>query len=220
MYFRNRAEAGRKLAEGLLDYQKESCAVIALSEGAVIIGAQIAMKLHAPLSILLTEPINLPGEPDPIAAISSGGTFTYNNMYSAGQLEEFREEFHGYIEEQRLQKFHKLNKLVGHDGEIRKQLLKHRVIILASDGLNSGFSLDVADDFLKPIALKRLIIATPLASVTAVDRMHLLADEILCLSVPGYYINTNHYYDENTIPDQEGITQIIRNNSLTWATTK
>lgn len=220
MYFKSRAEAGRKLAEDLKEYQHEKCSVVALSEGAVIVGAQIAMKFHAPLSILLTEPITLPGEPDPVAAISSGGTFTYNNLYSAGQLEEFTSEYHGYIEEQRLQKFHRLNQLVGHEGAIKQQLLKNRVVILVSDGLNNGFSLDVAQDFLKPVPLKRLIIATPFASVAAVDRMHLLADEILCLSVPEYYINTNHYYEDNTIPDQDGITQIIRNNSLTWATTK
>lgn len=220
MYFKNRAEAGRKLASKLSPYKNQNCAIVALSEGGLLVGAQIAMRLHTGLSLLMTEKITLPGEPDPIAAMGSTGTFTYNNLFSVGQLEEFNAEYHGYIEEERLKKFHRLNQLVSKEGEIDKKFLKHRVVILVSDGLNNALSLDIAADFIKPIAVKKLIVATPLASVPAVDRMHLLADEVYCLSVPENYMNTNHYYEDNSVPDHAGLQQIIRDISLTWATTK
>lgn len=216
MYFHNRAEAGRKLAKELAHYEGQQVVVLALSPGAVIIGAQIAMKLHAHVALLLTESIFLPGETDPLAAMSSAGTFTYNNMFSPGQLEEYITEYHHYIEEKRIEKLHKLNKLMGKDGEVKKDYLRNHIVIVVSDGLSSGFSLDIAAALLKTVAIKRLVVATPLASIPAVDRMHLFGDEIICLSVVANWFNTNHYYDDNTIPSTEHLFDLIRNISLNW----
>lgn len=217
MYFKNRAQAGRELAHKLAGYENQLCTVMALSEGAVLVAAPIAIRLHAPLTILFTERIDIPGESDPYGTVSSGGTFTTNNMFSAGQLEEFAMEFYQHFEAQKLEKFHRLNQLIGQGGEINHIILKNRTIILVADGLSTGLSLDVAADFLKPIDIKRLVIVTPFASINAVDRMHLIGDEIYCLSVPENYMNTNHYYDDNTIPNHEQLMQIIDSNSLHWA---
>lgn len=216
MYFRNRADAGRKLANKLGHLKQSNVSVVALSEGAAIVGAQIAMQLHGSLMLLLTEKIMLPGEPEAIATIGAAGTFTYNNMFSPGQLEEFTGEFHGYIEEQRIEKVHRLNVLVGHDGEIRPEFLRHHAVVLVSDGLASGYSLDIAYEFLKTIAIKKLIIATPLASVNAVDRMHVVGDEICCLSVIENYITTDHYYDDNTVPPVADLFRMMKNIPVNW----
>lgn len=216
MYFKNRAEAGRKLYKELAKYEGKQIAVVALSPGAVIIGAQVAMKLHADLVLLLTENIFLPGETDPIAALSSGGTFTYNNMFSPGQIEEYVSEYHHFIEERRIEKMHKLNRMVGKGGEISKDKLRNHIVIVVSDGLSSGFSLDIAASYLKTVAIKKLVVATPLASVPAVDRMHLFADEIVCLSVVVNYFTTDHYYDDNTIPSMDHLIELIKNLALNW----
>lgn len=216
MYFRNRAQAGRTMFKELSKFEGQQVAIVALSPGAVIIGAQIAMKLHADLVLLLTENIFLPGETDPIAALSSGGTFTYNDMFSPGQIEEYVSEYHHFIEEKRIEKMHQLNRMIGEGGEISKDKLRNHIVIVVSDGLSSGFSLDIAASFLKTVAIKRLVVATPLASVSAVDRMHLFADEIVCLSVVVNYLNTNHYYDDNTIPSMQHLIELIKNLSLNW----
>lgn len=216
MYFKNRAIAGKKLADKMLKYQKDPVAVVALSEGSVIVAAQVAMRLHGSLSILLTEDIFLPGEHEPIAAITSAGTFTKNRMFSVGQLEELLMDYRNFVEEQRLQSFHHLNMLMSHEGEIKKEYLRRHVVILVSDGLINGFSLDVAYDYLKTIAIKKLVVATPVASVKAVDRMHLVADDIYCLDVKPNYISTDHYYDDNYIPQQEKMYKIMERISVNW----
>lgn len=216
MYFKNRAEAGRKLAGKLDHYKKSNSVVIALTPGAVIIGAQVAMKLHATLMMLMTENIILPGENMPLAAVSSEDTFTYNNKFSIGEIEELQSEFLNVIESQRLEKLHHLHALLGHGGEIHRELLRNRNVILVSDGLSSGFSLDVAADYLKPVKTKRLIIATPIASIPAVDRMHLIGDEVVCLSVAENYMDTNHYYDDNTVPSPEDLLKIIMTMPVHW----
>lgn len=217
MYFKNRAEAGKKLAQQLSGYRPDNIAVVALSEGALIVGAQIAMQLHGSLSLLLTRNIFLPGENDPIAAITSSGTFTKNQLFSAGQLEELLIDYHTLVDERRRQQMHDMNQLVDHDGEVKKEYLRRHVVILASDGLSNGFSIDVAYDFLKTVAIKKLIVATPVASVQAVDKMHLLSDEIVCLDVKPNYISTNHYYDDNTIPSRDGMGQVMRQIAVNWA---
>lgn len=215
-YFKNRAEAGRLIAKELKGYEKQHCAVVALSPGAVLVGAQIAMQLHASLAVLMTEQITLPGELEPLAAITSDNTFTYNNKFSAGEIEAMHSEYLGVIESQRIEKLHKLHVLLGKDGEVRRELLNRHTVIVVSDGLQNGMSLDIAQDFLKPVHIEKLVIVTPIASVHAVDKMHLIGDGLVCLSVPADYMNTDHYYEDNVVPDAEGIFKIISSLPVHW----
>ncbi len=64
--------------------------------------------------------------------------------------------------------------------------------------------------------MERLVVATPIASVMAIDRMHLLGDDIYCLSVLPNYIATDHYYDENDIPAGDDLRILMRDISLSW----
>src|ERR1044072_6939303 len=112
MYFESRTAAGKTLAEELEEKYKDApCAVVALSDGGVMVGAQIALKLHAVLGMLLTEPINLPREDEAVAGISETGSFAYNNMYAQGEIEEFISEYRGYIEEQKYNKLSEMHRL-------------------------------------------------------------------------------------------------------------
>ncbi|HEX7963557.1 MAG TPA: phosphoribosyltransferase family protein [Candidatus Saccharimonadales bacterium] len=211
MYFKSRVEAGQKLAAQITKkYAGQPCAVIGLSDGGVMVGAQIAMQLHCVLTMLMSEAIELPREPEAIAGISQDGSFSYNSAYSPGELEDLVAEYHGLIEQEKLAKIQDMHRLVGHGGGlIRKDLLRDHTVILTSDGLSNGFSLDIAAEFLKPINVKRLVIATPLASVAAVDRMHILADEIFCLSVVEDYITTDHYYDTQDVPSHDLVVKTV-----------
>jgi putative phosphoribosyl transferase len=210
MYFKSRAQAGKLLGEQLVKkYHGKECAVVALSDGAVMVGAQIAAPLRCVMTLLLTEAINLPREDVAIAGMSQSGALSYNDYYSPGEIEEFVAEYHNLIEQQKIDKLQNINKLLGKGGLIKRSLLHDRNIILVSDGLASGFSLDIAIEFLKPIRTKKIIIATPFASVAAVDRMHILTDEIDCLSVIPDYISTDHYYETQDIPDHDKIVRII-----------
>lgn len=216
MYFASRVEAGQRLAKELDKYRYENCAVVALSDGGIVVGAQIAQALHCVLTMLLVEAIKVPGEPEAVGAINQDGGFTYNNMYSSGQLEELTSEFHQFIEADRLQKFHDMNRLLGQGGLIRRDLLYGHNVILVSDGFNNAYSLDAAVEYLKPVKTEKLIVATPLASVPAVDRMHIQVDEIHCLSVIDNYVDTNHYYQDNRVPDHETLVKTIQSVVLNW----
>lgn len=197
-------------------YRYENCAVLALDDGGVMVGAQIASALHCVLMMLISAEINLPREPKAIAGVTPGGSLTYNSEYSEGEIEELTGEYHSYIEQEKLNGIHKLNQLVGAGGIIDRRLLKGHNVILVSDGLAAGFTLDLAAEFLKTINIEKLIVATPLASVTAVDRMHILADDIYCLDVVADYITTDHYYDKQDVPDHDKAVKIIEQIILRW----
>lgn len=217
MYFESRAQAGQMLAAQLVDkYRYENCVVVALSDGAVQVGEQIAGALHCILTMLLVEDIQIPGESLSFGGVSQNGGFTYNGMFSAGEIEEYASEFHGYLEEQKREAFQKINRLLGDGGIIDNDMLRDHVVILVADGLDNGASLDVAVDFLKPIRIKRLIAATPVASVPAVDKLHMVADELHVLDVKENFMGINHYYERNDIPTHEETIAKINQIVLNW----
>lgn len=217
MYFKSRVHAGQLLASQIAKtYKNEKCAVVALSDGAVMVGAQIAMELHCVLTMLLTDAIQLPHENTAIAGINHDGSFAYNNFYSPGEIEEFVSEYRSFIEQEKMQKMQEMHRLEGRGGLIRKNLLAGHTVILVADGLSNGFSLDLAAEYLKPIKIKRLIVATPFASVPAVDRMHILADEIFCLNVIQDYISTDHYYETQDVPPHEKVVRTIEQIVTHW----
>jgi predicted phosphoribosyltransferase len=217
MYFASRVQAGRMLASQLVPkYRYENCAIVALNNGGVVIGAQIAMQLHCPLNMLMTQEINLPREPDAVGAIAQDGSVTYNNAMSGYVLGELESEYYHYIEQEKMSKLQEMHRILGDGGTIRKDLLRGRYIILVSDGIKSPHSLDITVQYLKPVATEGLIIATPLASVDAVDYMHVLADDLFVLSVIDNYMDTDHYYDAQDVPDSQKIVEIIEKIVLNW----
>ena len=217
MYFESRAEAGLKLADELAPvYRYENCIVMALSDGAVQVGEQIAAALHCILTMLLIEEIEIPGENATFGGVSEGGDFTYNAAFSPGEIHEYVSEFHGYLAEQKRKAFQRINRLIGGNGTLDRRMLHDHVIILVSDGLDEGVALDVAVDFLKPVRVKRLVIASPVASVAAVDKLHILADELHILDVKENYMGTDHYYEQNDIPSHDETVAKINQILLNW----
>ncbi|AHB42365.1 phosphoribosyltransferase [Candidatus Saccharibacteria bacterium RAAC3_TM7_1] len=217
MYFESRTQAGALLAMQMVEkYRFENCAVVALSDGGVLVGEQIASALHCILTMLLIENIEVPGESIDFGGMSQGGGFTYNGMFSAGELEGYINEFHGYLDEQKREAFQKINRLLGDGGLIDKDMLQDHVVILVSDGVDSGAAIDVAMDFLKPIRTQRVVVATPLATVPAVDKLHLVADELHILDVKENFMGVDHYYEDNTIPSHEETIAKINQIVLNW----
>jgi len=215
-YFNNRIEAGKLLSGQLTPYASQNCAIVSLSEGGIVLGLEIAKQIHASLYFLTTEKVAIPGEPEPVAMLSSGGTFTYNNAYSTGELENISSEYRNVIEGRKLEAFQKLNRISRDEGTIPKTLLKNHNVILVSDGFNNGLSLDIASDFLKSVKTKKLIVATAVASVSAVDKMHLVADEIYCLGVIQDYIDTNHYFSDNRLPRHHDLIDSMEDVITHW----
>jgi len=217
MYFESRIHAGQQLAAQLFErYRYENCVVVALSDGGVIVGEQIAAQLHCALTMLLVEDIDIPGESLSFGGVSQSGAFTYNSEFSQGEVNEYTSEYHGYLEDQKRQAFQRINRLIGDGGLVDYNLLRDRTIILVSDGFANSIVLDVALDFLKPVRYHRLVIAAPVAAEQAVDTLHVAADELHILDVKVNFFDTNHYYTDNEIPTHEETVDKINKIILNW----
>lgn len=217
MYFSSRADAGTKLAQELFaTYRYENCIVVALTDGAVQVGQQIATALHTPLTLLLSETIDIPGEGLQFGTLNQSGRFVYNGMFSTGEVEEYYAEFHGYLDDQKRAKMSQMNQLLGAGGIVEEPMLREHNVIVVSDGLANGGSLDAAADFLKPLNILKFIIAAPIASVEAVDRAHIVGDELHFLSVTDNFFDVNHYYDVTDIPSHEETITLLNQVVLNW----
>lgn len=217
MYFEDRTQAGRLLAEQLFDrYRYENCAVLSLTDGGVLIGEEIAAWLHCALMLIVSEDIEIPGENMSFGGVSQSGNFTYNSELSGGEIYEYTSEFHGYLDEKKREAFQRINRLIGDGGTVDKDLLRDRVVILVSDGFGDDASIDVALDFLKPIRIQRLVVAAPIATVPAVDRLHVAADELHILDVKTNYLGVDHYYERNDLPSHEETIAHINQVILNW----
>lgn len=217
MYFESREQAGQLLATELVQkYRYENCAVVALSDGGVMVGEQIAAQLHCVLTMLLTEDIEVPGESLTFGNVTQTGNFVYNSEFSTGEIDEYTSEFHGYLEDQKREAFQRMNRLLGDGGLVDYNLLRDRNIILVNDGLADAGVFDAAMDFLKPIRIKRLIAAIPVVAERAVDTLHIMADELHILDVKTNYFDTNHYYTTNDIPSHEETIDKINKIILNW----
>src|SRR3990167_7480697 len=88
--FKNREEAGKRLAKRLENYAKEDVVVYALPRGGVVVGAEVARALHAPLDILTARKIGHPDFPEfAIAAVGQNG-YVVKNKEAASAIGEDR----------------------------------------------------------------------------------------------------------------------------------
>lgn len=217
MYFESRSQAGQLIAAQLVaTYRYEDCAVLALNPGGVLVGEQIAAQLHCPLMMLLSERIDVPGENTTFGAVADGGGFTYNSEFSSGEIDAYTTEFRGYLDDKKREATSAINKLLGDGGVVDIALLQDRNIILVSDGYYDLSIVEVALNFLKPIRTKKLIFAAPIATIPAVDRLHVAADELHILDVKENFMGVDHYYTDNTIPDTGLIVAKISQIVLNW----
>ena len=74
MSFRNRTDAGRKLAKALAAYKDEHPVILGLPRGGVPVAAEVAGALNAPLDLILVRKIGAPIQPElAMGAVVDGG---------------------------------------------------------------------------------------------------------------------------------------------------
>lgn len=215
-YFASRTQAGALLAQYAQKYRYDDTIVLALSPGAVVVGVELARNLHSLIAMLMTKDIYLPDGRTIVGIINEQGGFIHNNAFSTGELEEFESEYRNHIEQAKMESMHSLHVAIGQGGEISPDYFRNRVVIVVTDGALSGTSFDMAYEFLKGVHYHKLVMATPIASVEAIDKMHVLADDLICLSAKSAPLDVNHYYEDNTLPNKDQTLQLLQDIILQW----
>jgi putative phosphoribosyl transferase len=192
--FKNRKEAGVKLAEELKDFAEErDLLVLALPRGGVVTGAEISNRIKAPLDVLIVRKIGHPWQPElAVGAVSETGSIVYNEevVSSVGVTKEYlRRE----IERQRGETARRQQ--MYRDGR-RLPNLGGRSIILVDDGIATGATMKAAVEALKREQIGMLIIAVPVAPPDTAAVLQKIADVFICLEIPDDFMAVGSYYEE------------------------
>jgi len=201
--FRDRADAGRALAQRLAAYKDGDCVVLALPRGGVPVAVEIARALNAPLDLVLVRKIGLPRQPElAAAAVVDGGApeivvndevvanAGIDSAYIAGQakleLAEIERRRRVYLE-----------------GRLHIPLVG-RTLILVDDGIATGTTVRAALAALKRRSPRRLILAVPVAARETIGSLRRMVDEVVCLDMPEpFHAIGMHYRDFHQLEDGE-----------------
>jgi len=205
------------LADQLMDYRYENTAVLALSPGGVVVGEQIARRLHTALSLLLTSRITAPGDDSLVlGTLDQTGLFTYNSMIAAGEMEEYLQDMRTWVEEEKLRHLYEMTTVVGEHGLVDPSQLEGRNVIIATDGVKNGLSFDAALNFLRRIHTEKLIAAIPVGPAEVIERLEHQVDELHYLYLPENFFTVSHYYTDEDRIDPDSVMERINNVVARW----
>ena len=210
MPFGNRTEAGRELAVSLAGYKDQRPVVLALPRGGVVVAAQVAAALAAPLDLILVRKVGVPFQPElAMGAVVDGGAsivvrnedvIRYAGIEAADFTAACRSEF-AEIERRRQLYL---------SGRERAEIAGCTAIVI-DDGVATGATTRAALRATRLRDPKRLVLAVPVAPTESLAELREEADDIVCLEHHDMFGALGHYYgDFRQIADSEVIEILAR----------
>ena len=205
MPFRDRRDAGVRLAAQLAGYKAESPVVLALPRGGVPVAAEIAIALAAPLDLILVRKIGVPFQRElAMGAVVDGGEPTIVRNEDVIALADVSEAEFQSICAAELAEIERRRRV--YVGERRPTATAGATVIVVDDGLATGATMKAALRALRARAPRRLVMAVPVAPVDTLADMASEADDIVCLETPEIFGAIGAFYDDfRQISDREVI---------------
>ena len=191
--FADRADAGRRLARALLHLKPEQPIVLALPRGGVPVGFEVARILEAPLDVLLVRKIGVPGYPElALGAVLDG---EHPHLVLNRDLAELAGVDADYIAEQEAIKLKEIEdrRALYLRGRPRPSLAG-RTAIVVDDGVATGATMKAAIDALRDMAVRRVVVAVPVAPPETAEMLRAIVDELVCLATPPTFRAVGQFY--------------------------
>jgi putative phosphoribosyl transferase len=210
MPFKDRADAGRKLAAALAAYKDRQPVVLALPRGGVPVAAEAARALAAPLDLILVRKIGVPFEPElAMGAVVDGGTpLAVRNEDVIGLAHVGEAAFKAICDRE-----------LGEIERRRERYLGSRertdvagcTAIVIDDGVATGATTRAALRATRLRKPKSLVLAVPVAPTESLAALRADADEVVCLEDHEYFGAIGAYYaDFSQVTDEEVIAILRR----------
>ena len=182
--FWDRADAGRRLAEGLARYRGSEVVVFGIPRGGVPVAMEVAGKLGAPLDIVIPRKISIPSNPEAgYGAVTEEGIVVINEPL-VNQLGLTKHQIERQAEGVRAEI---ARRSTVYRSKLEAPSVEGKTAIIVDDGLASGFTMAAAIKSVQQRKAAKITVAVPVASGSAYDLVKPLADELVCLIIARVY---------------------------------
>jgi len=209
MPFKDRADAGRKLARALAAYKDQQPVILALPRGGVPVAAEVAAVLKAPLDLILVRKVGVPFQPElAMGAVVDGNTPLIVRNEDVIRLAGIDEsEFKAVCEGELAEIERRRQRYIG--SRERVDVSGHTAIVI-DDGVATGATTRAALRATRMRNPKKLVLAVPVAPTDNIAELRSEADDVVCLedheffgAIGAYYTNFSQTSDEEVIETLE-----------------
>lgn len=189
--FRDRADAGRRLAKRLMGYKTRLPVVLALPRGGVAVAHPVAVALGAPLDVVLVRKIGTPLQPELAAgAVAEGDPpelVINDEIGGAISPAWFKAEAERQIKEIARRRGRYL-------GTRARAAIAGRTAIVIDDGIATGATMRAALRAVRKAQPARMVLAVPVAPPGVIARLRDEVDEVICLTISELFGAVGQYY--------------------------
>lgn len=206
--FKDRRDAGKKLAHALKKWSSKDTLLLALPRGGVTVADEVARELNLPLDVVIARKIGAPGQPEfGIGAISEDLKPIFNPSIIDSYLPD-SEEVKDIIRREKGE-LKRRTELYRH-GKMLPEM-KDKTIIVIDDGYATGVTAIAAGNYLRSLHPKKLILAVPVGPED-IHRANRYYDEVICLHVLPNLSSIGLWYDEFGQVEDHEVLEILESN--------
>ncbi|WP_231645130.1 phosphoribosyltransferase [Sciscionella sediminilitoris] len=204
--FRDRDQAGTKLGEALRTRDWWRPLVLGIARGGVPVGAALARTIGAELDVVVARKVGAPGQPEfGVAAVTAHGPVVESEAFP--EVTWRPGEFDRACAQERNTALRREHRYHGADETTDRT---GRDVLLVDDGLATGITATAALRAERNRGPRRLVLAVPVASVTAARCLRPETDEVFCLARPTDFSAVGQYYERfDQVADAE-VTALLR----------
>ncbi len=209
MIFRDREEAGEKLALELKKFKKKTdTVVLALPRGGVVLGDKISKILGLPLDIVVPRKIGAPSNQEyAIGAITEDGLGLFNDE----EIDNLYIDKNYIVREVEKEKKEAQRRVVLYRGSKNKLALKSKEVIIVDDGIATGLTMMAAIKSIQNKNPRKIIVAVPVSASDSLKKIKPMVDEIICLHIPPFFGAVGAFYQNFNQVEDDDVIAIMRN---------
>jgi predicted phosphoribosyltransferase len=204
--FRDRIDAGDRLAEHLAGLADRPVVVLGLPRGGVPVAARVAHRLDAPLDVIVVRKLGVPGHRElALGAIGEGGA----RVLDAGLMARLgvRSEDVARVE---AEERHELTERVGRlRGDHPPADLEGRVVVIVDDGIATGSTARAACRVARARGAAEVVVAAPVGPPEAAEALADAADQVVLVETPRSFGAVGAWYDDFRPTSDEEVAELL-----------
>jgi predicted phosphoribosyltransferase len=204
--FASREDAGLRLGRCLQEQRVQADLVLGLPRGGVVVAAGVAHALHLPLDVLVVRKIGHPWHREfAVGALAENGVVVLDES-AVGSNPMVRAELEEVIQEEK-------ERLRSYQARFHPKGapdLRGKAVLLVDDGLATGATTEAAVLSARKRNASTIVVAAPVASTNAVERLARVADEVRVLYADPAFNAVGQYYDVFSQTTDEEVLGLLK----------